>query len=141
MPHFNTPDIPLINLSSLPHLQHLTIRVDVCHDFQGYVEKFCVSSLPSAVEILKTASSLQHLTIGICLEAHSFWAKLDFAPLKALAKSPASFHHIDLYVRDITHTRIVSKLSRYKGLKKLIEQGVLIIHAEETAPGNSRYVW
>ena len=68
-------------------------------------EEFDITSLPSAVEILKTTSSLQHLTIGICFDDY--------------------------------HSK--RKLSRYKSLKKLIEEDVLVIHADETAPGNSRF--
>jgi hypothetical protein len=99
-------------------------------DFPEYPEEYCLSGLPSAVEILKTASSLQHLTIDISIDDDIVWDKIDFSPLTVLAESFASFRHIDLY-----NVQIVSRLSRYQGLKKLIEQGVLVIHAEETAPG------
>jgi hypothetical protein len=55
-----------------------------------------------------------------------------------LAEASAPFHHIDLYtvVPSLEYTQ---NLRHYEGLKKLIKQGILIIHAEQTAPGISRF--
>jgi len=144
----NTPPEPLINLSSLRCLQHLTLRAWTYRDFDddladedrpGYPQEFCVSCLPTAAKILKTASSsLQHLTIEILIMNGSVWHKIDFSPLTMLAEASSPFHHIDLYTR-VPFVKIYSKLARYEGLKKLIEEGILIIHAEQTAPGISRF--
>jgi len=145
-PYGNSPPIPSINLSSLPHLQHLTVRVDVKSeddseytDFDEDIQEFCASCLPSAVKILETASSLQHLTIEINKD-FGLWHSIDFSSLAAFAES-ASFPHIDLYIKDITHDEVVKKLVHYDSLRKWIEQGVLVIHADVTAPGLPQFIY
>jgi len=143
----NTPPEPLINLSSLRFLQHLTLRAFTYHDYDdladedrpGYFQEFCVSCLPTAAKILTTASSsLQHLTIEILVESNPVWHRLDFSPLTMLAEASSPFHHIDLYTK-VPFVKIYPKLARDEGLKKLIKEGILIIHAEQTAPGISRF--
>ena len=143
----NTPPEPLINLSSLRYLQHLTIRVVTYRDCfvnladedgSRFLQEFCVSCLPTAAKILKTASSLQHITIEILVNSYGVWHLIDFSPLTMLAEASAPFHHIDLYIM-VPFVEIYPKLARYEGLKKLIKQGILIIHAEQTAPGISRF--
>lgn len=136
-----------INLSSLPHLQHLTIRAaifffrgDTCDVYEN-----CITFLPAAVQILKTASSLQQLTVEINVDLssgfedtshcgeHATIDDVDLSPLTALTELPASFHHIDLHFNfdwNITHAEIVSLLADFGGLTKLIEQGVLVIHMD-----------
>ena len=123
---------PLINLSSLRDLQHLTIRAHTRPEHPR-------ERLSTAAKILKTASSsLQHLTIEILVESDSDWHMIDFSPLTMLAEASAPFHHIDLYTK-APFVNIYPKLARYEGLKKLIKEGILIIHAEQTAPGISRF--
>jgi len=41
-------------------------------------------------------------------------------------------------LRYVTHAKMGSLLAEHGGLMKLIEQGVLVIHPEETAPTLSR---
>lgn len=79
--------------------------------------------LPSAVEILKTASLLEHLTIEISV----YGGRIDFSSLAALAES-VSFRQIDIYIVDESETEVVSALGCCEGLKKLIERDV-VIHA------------
>jgi hypothetical protein len=102
-------------------------------DFPDCITELCTSCLPSAVEILKTAPSLEYLTIEICVDDR-VWHGIDFSSLTVLAESSA-FRYIDLYIEmmGITQTQIVSTLARYEGLEKLIERGVLVVHAEDTA--------
>lgn len=111
-------------------------------DFDEYIQEFCASSLPSTVKILKTASSLQHLTIEICNGDYGLWRSIDFSSFAELAES-ASFPHIDLYITDSTRDEdeVVSTLVHYDSLRKWIEQGVLIIHAGETAPGTPQFIY
>jgi len=140
--------IPRVKLSSLLHLQHLTIRTTIYFyrgDVYDYYES-CNTFLPAAMEILKTASSLQQLSIEINLDLSSGYRNfydsatiddVDFSPLTYLAESPASIRHIDIYFnfesRKFTHAKIVSLLAKYGGLMELIERGVLVIHMD-TAP-------
>ena len=105
------------------------VDVEDVDDFEIVLE-YCQTQLPSAVQILTTASSLEHLTIKIRVH-NRVHRKIDCSPLTVLQESSA-FRHIDLYITDVTHTEMVSELARYEGLKKLMEQGVLVIHAEET---------
>ena len=146
-----TPPIPLINISSLPLLQHITLRVAVYYgnalasdsnsEYSDYDNaEFCISCLPSAVEILKTASSLQRVTIAFINDHIRVWHGIDFSSLAALAES-ASFHHVDFYCLSVTHSGILSVLTHYESLKKWIENGVLVIHSDEAAPGISRVVY
>ncbi len=133
-----------INLSSLRHLQHLTIRSDIFFDDGDDYDPLnnCLSYLPAVIEIVKTASSLQLLSIEICVDFKSGFGSLyeiDFSPLTALEESCASFHHIDLSIlsngwRIITLSEIVSLLADCRGLMKLIDQGTLVIHPGEPAP-------
>jgi hypothetical protein len=138
VPYVKTPLIPSLNLSSLPHLEHLTIRVGVYCDLG---DNF-FSCLPAAAEILKTASLL-HVTIDIWIDSNiGSLSNINFLPLTALAESSASFRHIDFYIHsrmEITHSEVVSLLARYEGLRKLIERRVLVIHVQETAPKDPQF--
>lgn len=135
----------LINLSSLPHLQCLTIRAGVWFDQSpAYCsrEDYSFSFLPAAIEIIKTASSLHHLTIEISLGLSGLEDpsidRVDFSPLTALEEISTSLHHIDLYIfyhhkRDtITYFEIMSVLGDHLG--KVIARGALVIHLNEMAP-------
>jgi len=108
-------------------------------NFDNYIQDFCASCLPSAVKILETASSLQHITIEIN-DDYGLWHSIDFSFLAALAES-ASFPHIDLYIKDITHGKVVEKLVHYDGLRKWIEQGVVVIHTDVTAPRLPQFIY
>ena len=136
--------IPLINLSSLRHLQHVTIRAAVYYEEQvgDAREHYFISYLPTIVKIFKTAPLLQHLTIDIKVDLPTeFLSKVKFPVFTALANSSASFHHVDLYIRGISDTEIVSLLGEYGCVSALIEQGVLVIHMDEEAPpGDSRFL-
>jgi hypothetical protein len=127
-------EIP-INLSSLPRLQDLTIRADICEDDEEPYYFF--SFLPAAVKVLKTACSLQHLTIEIRVGLRIDLDQVDFSPLMALAEYSPSLRPIDLYIHSdqvITYTEIVSLLAGYGGLVNLIQEGTLVIHPGERAP-------
>lgn len=50
-----------VDLSSLPHLQHLTVHAEVYFKIQISGETWCTSFLPTAVETIKTAPSVQEL--------------------------------------------------------------------------------
>ena len=134
--------MPSINLSSLPHLQHLTVRLHVSQFHGRFCSYYCINSLFAAGKILKTVSSLRHLTVGISVHPYLRLSDIDFSPLTALAES--SHHRIHLYIimftKDILHSEVVSSLARYAGLMELIEKRVLTIHVGETAPGISPFV-
>ena len=105
----------------------------------------CSSFLPKAVEILETASSLHQLTIEIYVDpSGAELERIDLSPLKVLTKSSVCFPHVDLYIytgspwHPVTRTIMASLLAKHGGLMKLIEQGVLAVHPEETAPTLSR---
>ena len=141
---YNPPTLA-INLLSLPHLQQLTIRGDVYHieshdpDFPEYYTH--ISRLPAIIAIFKAAPSLQHLTIDISVDLEpKFLSDVTLPFFAALAESSASFHHIDLYIRGLTTEMIVPLLGEYGTATALIDQGVLVIHMDETAPGDSRFV-
>jgi hypothetical protein len=128
-----------IDLSSFRRLQCLTIRTKVFFEGNRFYHE---SLLPAVIEIIKTASSVQHLNIEIYVEhwrstAGHLLDEIDLSLLAALAA--LTFHHIDLYIRPIlgipiTLSTILSLLADNKGLMKLIDQGRLVIHPEETAP-------
>lgn len=128
-----------IDISSLPHLQHLTIRGDVTFHYDD-IFSFCFSFLPAAVEILKTASSLQYLTLQIYVSNLHFatLGDVDFSPLVDLPEC----RHIEFYLHSdgsckspITHTEVVSTIAYHESLKELMERGVLVVHdPEETGP-------
>ena len=124
-----------------PNLQQLTLRVVIYveGDFQP---THCVSYLPAAIKAINTfASSVRHLTIELdlgvgCLP--SYLALVDFSPLAALGA--LSIPRIDLYVHTdtrppaVTLASLLSSLAPYDDVMKLIEEGKLVIHPEETAP-------
>jgi len=134
---------PRVNLSSLSHLQHLTIRA-VIYFSRGDYYNICVTFLPAAMEILNTVSSLQQLTIEINVNISSGYRSpydfatiddVDLSPLTGLtplAENPVSIRHIDLYFNfedeKFPQTKIVSLLAMYGGLKGLIKRGVLVVH-------------
>jgi hypothetical protein len=69
--------------------------------------------------------------------------KVDFSFFAALAECSASFRHINLYIHsemDTTHAEVFVSLLAYGGLMALVEQGLVVIHLQQTAPGNSQFV-
>lgn len=131
-----------IDLSSLPRLRHLTIRANL---FLLQTDEFgsCSSSLATAVDILKTVSSLQRLTFEIAL--HNIKESVfeaDFANFVSLLKSSLTVHRIDLYVyftswRSFDYLEVVAFLMNNRGIVDLAERGVLVLHAQEAAPEDS----
>ena len=135
----------LIDLSHLPHLRNLTIHAEMYSQYNDSDITIRTSYLPTAAKILKTASSLQQLTIEIYVDPS--WTNLDtidLSCLTVLTESSGRLHHIDLYIytgspqRRINHSIVVSLLAVHEGLMELIERGVLVVHPEETAPTLSR---
>ena len=122
-----------INLSSLRHLQHLTIYSHIY--FYEYLN-ICISPLPALIEMLKTAPSLRHVNIDLYVDlppdTHANFDAIDFSPLTALAESCPPFH-IDLYIW-ANSWDFGCLLEVYQGLLKLTDQGTLIIHEDDTAP-------
>jgi hypothetical protein len=133
----------LINLFSIPHLQQLTIRADVFFESDDRGRLYRLSFLPAVVEIIKTTSSLQNLTIEIFItglfvgDLHD----VDFSPLSDLVERSASFREIDLYIYSnecsISRADILSLFTDWDhdgGFIKLIEQGLVVLHLGEPAP-------
>ena len=113
--------IPLTTLSSLPHLQYLTIRLNDC---------WFVSCFRAVVDILKNAPPLQRLTINIVLLLIEQLDHCHFPIFKALTEYSSSLHVWGISERDI-----VIIFGEYTAL---IEQGVLDIHMDEDAPSDPR---
>jgi len=126
------PDVgnptPFTILSSLPHLQHLTIRLNDC---------WFVSCFRAVVDILKNAPPLQRLTINIVLLLIEQLDHCHFPIFKALTEYSSSLRHIELYVWGISEREIVPIFGEYTAL---IEQGVLDIHMDEDAPSDPRFI-
>ncbi len=134
--------IPSTILSTLPHLQHLTIRGFVYrvssgnHDGVGWF----VSCFRAVVDILKNSPPLQCLTIdidvGLQIEQPD---QFHFPIFKALTEYSSSFRHIELYIFGISERDIVPLFGEYGGVTTLIEKGVLNIHTDEIAPCDPRF--
>ena len=143
---FDLGQVDLIDLSSLPHLCHLTIHVEIFFWYDDSDNCICSTYLPKAVEILETVSSLHQLTIEIYVDPANLnkIERIDLSPLGVLTKSSVCFPHIDLYIYTgapwcrVTPTIMDSLLAKHKGLMELVELGVLAVHPEETAPTLSR---
>lgn len=135
-----------INLSSLSRLHHLTIRANVYIEESGFLD-ICNSTIAATVDILKTVSSSQlHLTIEIALDdLTEFFFKVDFTLFVILLQSPLTVHPIDLYVyfttwRTLDYDSVVALLKSSRTIVELAERGVLVLHAQETAPLDSRFI-
>ena len=141
-----TESSDLVDLSSLPRLRHLTIQI--YFEWHNSGETMRTTYLGTAIKILKTASSLKQVQLTICIEIYvdpfesdANWEQIDdidFSPLTFLTESLVCFPHVDLYIYTaklrFTYAKMDSLLAKYEGLVKLIEQGVLVIHPDETAP-------
>ncbi len=111
----------------------------------------CTSYLPAAIKVINAfASSVRHLIIEIDLgvgRLPSYLALVDFSPLAVLGDASLSIPRIDLYVHTdvlppaVTLAPLMSSLAAYDDVMKLIEEGKLVIHPEETAPDYVREVW
>ena len=96
-------------------------------------------------ELAKTPSRLQHLAICICLDFNfSSLSKIYFNPLVDLAKMSTSFDHIDTYVygtnHDLIRPDVLLALSRFEGIEEMVEQGVWVLHVQEVAPADPRFI-
>ena len=132
----------MLGLSSLPCLRHLTLRLCIkfCTGIDYAPDECSLSCIPAAVRVYQNASQLNRLTIDICVDVSL--SKIDFSPLVDLARSSASFDQIDLYIRrqDFSYIDAVSELAKYKGVEELIERGRLVLHVQEVAPLDSRFI-
>ena len=143
------PDVgnptPFTILSSLPHLQHLIIRGFVYRAFSDdldayYGDGWFVSCFRVVADILKNAPPLQRLTINIDIDLQDGQlGQFHFPIFKALMEYSSSFRHIELYILGISESDIVPLFGEYGGVTALIEQGVLDIHMDEIALGDSRF--
>ena len=138
-----------LDLSSLRCLRHLTIRVAVNRPYlhRNHPRIFDVSSLPAAVGICKSVSRLQHLTLDLFVGTYiPSVSDIDLSPLADLARSTASFTHIDLYMhssrKHFPHkfADALSELAKYEGVGQLVERGALVLHVQRAAPTDPRFI-
>ena len=139
---YTPSETPKLDLSSLPHLERLTIRMNVTYTRDG--RKTC-SCLPAAVRICGTAPRLRHLTICICVDSYLLsLSDIDFSPLVDLAKLSTSFDHVDIYVYStkeyLFRVDVVRALAKYEGVLELIKQGVWVLHVQKVAPTDPRFI-
>ena len=132
-----------LDLSSLLQLRRFTVRVNVFS--RGDAKTF--SCLPAAVRICGTASHLHHLTISICVGFHaslSSLSEIGFYPLVDLAKFSPAFDRVDIYVYStrgyVSRDDILDTLAEYEGVEDLIERGVWVLHVQEVAPTDPRFL-
>src|SRR5260221_9623817 len=144
-----------MSLSSLSHLRHLTIHTEI---FFEYKEDEYTHRSDSTIitintffqyicKILKTApKSLEQLTIEVFVDLSILDVTLEYVDLsllRFLMEPSICYRHLDLYMYTglprcpATHAVMRSSLKE-QGLIKLVEQGVLVLHPEETAPTMSR---
>ena len=121
-----------INQSRLP--RHLIIRANV-HNCVQFSNR-CFSTLAAAIDVLKSTTSLHHLTFEIVLDPikESFFQS-DFARFVTLLESSLTVQ-IDLYVYWHGLEEVVILIEEYRTLVGLAEKGVLVLHAQETAPAD-----
>jgi hypothetical protein len=112
----------------------------------GYNEKDntlerCRSWFPAAAEIIKDFHAPLHhlaLDIKISFPAISDLNKVHFSPLAVLGST--SIPRIDVYVHPgefsptLTRAQILPSLEGYEEIMRSIREGVMVIHAGETAP-------
>jgi len=130
---------PLLSINLPSHLQNLTIRALIRFYCDSDPYESCESFLPAAIQILKAAPPLHRVTLEIEVDLTdgdpAIFDDVDLSPLSALADSPRSFRCIDLHFNcdwDFTHTELVSLLANERGLAELMEQGVLVVHLNDT---------
>jgi len=136
-----------MRLSSLSRLRNLTIHTEVFFEAEEDESRITRHTFYDyAFKILETAPSLGQLTIEVFLDLTTYGSGLISADLslEKLTKLPIRFDHLDIYMYTgiphlpVTHTFMRSLLEGQEGIIKLIEQGVLVLHPEETAPTMSR---
>ena len=96
----------------------------------------------AAVFINLSPPSLQHLVLDIHIDLPpcSDFSRIDFSPLRVLGTTRRSVQRIDLYVHTnspfsaLTRARLFAGLEEYEDVMELIKKGVLVIHAEKSAP-------
>ena len=90
-------------------------------------------------QILRSFSSLKHLTLIVCLKFRSRdITQVDWSPLaNFLSDRHPSFQHTDLYIRsvkaggDVSSGEVISMLSPYENLMSLVEAGCISIKEEK----------
>ena len=133
-----------------PNLQQLTIRAPVLveNEFDEdyiFTPKGCWSYLPAVADIINSfvPSPPPHLILDINIHLFDFssnLANVDFSPLAVLGAAALSIPRIDLYIHtdilpsNVTLAQILSSLADYEDVMKSIDQGIVIIHSERTAP-------
>lgn len=141
LPSFAIP----FTLSSLTQLEHLVIRANL--DFLFYDDYTFGSSLPALTSLIKTASSLKHLTFAFNFHLNK-WVQIPKAseficiPLVGLLKESRSVD-ISLHIGAICDSGrefdapflevIVSVLTGCAEVNQLVEQGVLVIIPDTAA--------
>ena len=140
---YTPSEVPKLDLFSFPCLRRFTVRLDVVRTSDG--RKTC-SCLPAAVRICKTASRMQHVAISICIDSYLLsLSDIDFSPLVDLGKLSTSFdHHVDIYVYStkecLFRIDVDFALAQYEGVLELIEQGLWVLHVNEVAPTDPRFI-
>ena len=130
-----------LSINLPPHLRNLIIRASIIYyssDDDGF--DYYQSFLPTAIEILKSATSLHCITLEVNVDFSdgdcAVFDDIDLSSLTDLADS-MSFRRIDLHFnfdRDFEPSNLTSRLANDLGLAELMEQGVLVVHLNERVP-------
>jgi hypothetical protein len=134
-----------------PNLQQLTLRVEIYVENQHQDQPtLCVSYLPAAAKVINTfASSVRHLIIEIDLgvgRSPSYLAlNRLFSPCSVGSRFSVDSADRSVYPHRHSSTcchprTLFSSLAAYEDVMKLIEDGKLVIHPEETAPDYVQYI-
>ena len=129
-----------------PNLRQLSLYVAVYPDETEHVHlpKVGMSFLLAAA-INTFASSVRHLIIELEIwpsHSSSNLDYFDFSPLAVLGPASQLIPRIDMYFQtdkfqpNDTLARLLSALAAYDDITRSIEDGILVIHPEKTAPKN-----
>jgi len=111
---------------------------------------YCNSCIPaSAVAINIFISSPRHLVLDIDITLSTFCdlTLVDFSPLAILGAASLSIPRIDVYVHTgvlpsaLTRAQLLSSLEDDENITRAMKEGVLVIHAEKTAPDCVQRNW
>jgi hypothetical protein len=130
-------------LSSLPRLQRLIIRANVCAPNNSEPNKCCRSALPSITRLATTAPSLKQLTICINLSLTDnspppslLWSPLitpDNSPFQTRVFIKAVVQKPESTMKELPFQDIISSFNANPKLMKKIEQGGLVVQEGDFA--------
>lgn len=117
-------------------------------DERDHLPEVCSSFLPAASKVINTfAPSVRHLIIEIDVWPSRKASNLDyfdFSPLAVLGPASQLIPQIDLYIHtdnfipSVTLAQLLSAMEAYDDITRSIEEGILVIYPENTAPGYVR---